>query len=102
MTNPHNTVYSIKRFMGRRIGEVGAEIKQVPYEIVGTDVVKVKAQGKEYTPPEISAMVLGKLRKAAEDYLGEKITSAVITVPPTSTTPSARPPRTPARSRGSR
>ena len=81
VTNPHNTVYSIKRFMGRRIGEVGAEIKQVPYEIVGTDVVKVKAQGKEYTPPEISAMVLGKLRKAAEDYLGEKITSAVITVP---------------------
>ena len=81
VTNPHNTVYSIKRFMGRRIGEVGAEIKQVPYEIVGTDVVKVKAQGKEYTPPEISAMVLGKLRKAAEDYLGEKVSAAVITVP---------------------
>ena len=81
VTNPHNTVYSIKRFMGRRMGEVGAEIKQVPYELTGSDVVKVKAQGKEYTPPEISAMVLGKLRKAAEDYLGEKISSAVITVP---------------------
>jgi molecular chaperone DnaK len=83
VTNPTNTVYSIKRFMGRRYSEVGEEIKQVPYKVVGSggDPVKVEVQGKSYTPPEISAMVLGKLKKAAEDYLGEKIESAVITVP---------------------
>jgi molecular chaperone DnaK len=81
VTNPQNTVYSIKRFMGRRHSEVNEEIKQVPYEVTGTDAVKVKVQGKEYSPPEISAMVLGKLKKAAEDFLGQKIDAAVITVP---------------------
>ncbi|MGD8561989.1 MAG: molecular chaperone DnaK, partial [Desulfarculaceae bacterium] len=83
VTNPQNTVYSIKRFMGRRYSEVSDEIKQVPYKVVdtGADQVKVNAQNKDYSPPEISAMILGKLKKAAEDYLGDKITSAVITVP---------------------
>ncbi len=83
VTNPQNTVYSIKRFMGRRYSEVSEEIGQVPYEVVdtGQDQVQVKARGKKYSPPEISAMILGKLKKAAEDYLGEKVTSAVITVP---------------------
>ena len=81
VTNPQNTVYSIKRFMGRRIGEVGEEIKQVPYKVTGGDVLQVEVQGKQYSPPEISAMILGKLKKAAEDYLGDKVTSAVITVP---------------------
>jgi molecular chaperone DnaK len=83
VTNPTNTVYSIKRFMGRRLSEVGDEIKQVPYKVVdtGADQVKVEAQGKEYSPPEISALILGKLKKAAEDYLGEKVDAAVITVP---------------------
>ncbi len=83
VTNPKGTVYSIKRFMGRRYSEVGEEIKQVPYEVVdtGSDQVKVKVRGDTYTPPEISAMVLRKLKKAAEDYLGEKVSAAVITVP---------------------
>jgi molecular chaperone DnaK len=82
ITNPDNTVYSIKRFMGRRYEEVTEEMKMVPYKVVRSgDHIAVVAQGKEYTPPEISAMILQKLKKAAEDYLGEKITDAVITVP---------------------
>ena len=83
VTNPVNTIFSIKRFMGRRHNEVQSEEKMVPYEIVGgpEDPVKVMVNGKEYTPPEISAMVLTSLKEAAEDYLGEKITEAVITVP---------------------
>jgi molecular chaperone DnaK len=82
ITNPENTVYSIKRFMGRRYDEVTEEIKMVPYKVVKQgDGVAVLAQGKEYTPPQISAMILQKLKKAAEDYLGEKVNDAVITVP---------------------
>src|SRR5579871_3122625 len=82
ITNPENTVYSIKRFMGRRYDEVGEEMKMVPYKVVRQgDHVAVLAQGKEYTPPQISALILQKLKKAAEDYLGEKVTEAVITVP---------------------
>jgi len=83
VTNPQNTVFSIKRFMGRRHNEVHAEEKLVPYTIVGgeNDLVKVSVRGKEYTPPEISAMILRDLKKTAEDYLGEKVDRAVITVP---------------------
>src|SRR5947199_46721 len=82
ITNPENTVYSIKRFMGRRFDEVDEEMKMVPYKVVRQgDHVAVIAQGKEYTPPQISALILQKLKKAAEDYLGEKVTEAVITVP---------------------
>ena len=83
ITNPENTVYSIKRFMGRRHSEVGSEEKLVPYKVVGgaNELVKVDIRGKQYTPPEVSAMVLQYLKKAAEDYLGEAVTEAVITVP---------------------
>src|SRR5438067_9212700 len=83
ITNPENTVYSIKRFMGRRFNEVQNEIKTVPYKVVAASNgdVRVVAQGKEYSPPEISSMILQKMKDAAEQYLGEKITQAVITVP---------------------
>src|SRR5437660_2159823 len=82
ITNPENTVYSIKRFMGRRFNEVSEEMKMVPYKVVQPgEHVAVVAQGKEYTHPQISAMILQKLKKAAEDYLGEPVTEAVITVP---------------------
>ncbi|NIA08161.1 MAG: molecular chaperone DnaK [Actinobacteria bacterium] len=83
VTNPQNTIFSIKRFMGRRHSEVSSEEKIVPYTITGgpDELVKVKARGKEYTPPEISAMILQDLKKTAEDYLGEKVEAAVITVP---------------------
>ncbi len=82
ITNPENTIFSVKRFMGRRMNEVGDEMKMVPYKVVGKgDGVVIVAQGKEYTPPEISAMILQKLKKAAEDYLGTSVTEAVITVP---------------------
>jgi len=83
ITNPENTVFSIKRFMGRRHSEVASEEKLVPYKIVGgpDELVKVQVRGKDYTPPEVSAMILQDLKKTAEDYLGEKVSDAVITVP---------------------
>ncbi len=83
VTNAENTVYSIKRFMGRRYDEVSQEMKLVPYKVVAGDSndARVECMGKKYSPPEISAMILGKLKEAAEAYLGEKVTKAVITVP---------------------
>jgi molecular chaperone DnaK len=82
ITNPENTVYSIKRFMGRRYNEVNDEMKMVPYKVVQQgDHVAILAQGAEYTPPQVSAMILQKLKGAAEAYLGENVTEAVITVP---------------------
>jgi molecular chaperone DnaK len=83
ITNPTRTVYSIKRFMGRRHGEVAAEEKIVPYKVVGgpDEYVRVRIGDKEYTPPEISAMILRKLKESAEAYLGHKVNKAVITVP---------------------
>jgi molecular chaperone DnaK len=83
VTNAENTVYSIKRFMGRRLDEVSQEMKLVPYKVVAGDTsdARVEINGKKYSPPEISAMILTKLKEAAEAYLGEKVTQAVITVP---------------------
>jgi molecular chaperone DnaK len=83
VTNPQNTIFSIKRFMGRKYGEVSEEMKIVPYEVIQGENgdVRVKAEGKEYAPPEISAMILQKLKTDAEAYLGETVTDAVVTVP---------------------
>src|ERR1700760_1308675 len=83
ITNPENTIFSIKRFMGRRYDEVSEEMKMVPYKVVRGENgdARVEIQGKKYTPPEISAMILTKLKEAAEAYLGQKVTEAVITVP---------------------
>jgi len=83
VTNPKNTVFSIKRFMGRKFNEVNEEMKMVPYTVERAENgdVRVSVEGKKFSPPEISAMILGKLKQAAEDYLGEKVERAVITVP---------------------
>ncbi len=83
VTNPTNTVFSIKRFMGRRLSEVKSEVSLVPYKVVAgkSNLASVEIQGKNYTPPEISAMVLQKMRQTAEDYLGHSVEQAVITVP---------------------
>ena len=83
VTNPENTVFSIKRFMGRKFDEVNEEMKMVPYQVVraSNGDARVNALGKEYSPPEISAMILQKLKQAAEEYLGQPVTKAVITVP---------------------
>src|ERR1700732_4203930 len=83
VTNAENTIYSIKRFMGRRFNEVNEEMKLVPYKVVAGEHgdARVEIMGKKYSPPEISAMILNKLKEAAEAYLGEKVTKAVITVP---------------------
>src|SRR5712671_1128553 len=83
VTNPENTVFSIKRFMGRKFEEVNEEMKMVPYQVVRASNAdaRINAQGKEYSPPEISAMILQKLKQAAEEYLGQPVGKAVITVP---------------------
>src|SRR5687768_4261258 len=83
VTNPENTVFSVKRFMGRKFSEVSEETKRVPYSVAQTSGgdARISVRGKQYSPPEISAMILQKLKQAAEDYLGEKVTDAVITVP---------------------
>lgn len=83
ITNPEHTIFSIKRFMGRMFGEVKNEIHEVPYKVVKgkNDVARVAIDDKEYSPPEISAMVLQKMKQTAEDYLGQKVTEAVVTVP---------------------
>ena len=83
VTNPTNTVFSIKRFMGRKMSEIEAEKSRVPYTVVGgqNDVATVEVQGKRYSAPEVSAMILQKMKQTAEDYLGQPVTKAVVTVP---------------------
>jgi molecular chaperone DnaK len=83
VTNPENTIFSAKRFMGRKFSEIGDETRRVPYKVMatGNGDARIEVRGKQHSPPEISAMVLQKLKQAAEDYLGEKVTEAVITVP---------------------
>src|SRR5215216_7101947 len=83
VTNPQNTVFSIKRFMGRKMNEVQEEQKRVPYKVQGgqNDVATVEVQGKRYTAPEVSAMILQKMKQTAEDYLGQPVSKAVVTVP---------------------
>src|SRR5262245_65261916 len=83
ITNPENTVFSIKRFMGRRMEEVSEEMKMVPFRIVAGpgNAVRVRIRGKDHSPEQISAFILQKMKQSAEDYLGEKVTRAVITVP---------------------
>ena len=83
VTNPKNTIYSVKRFIGSKFSEVNKEAKKMPYDVLkGTkDIVTIKVDGKSYVPQEVSAVVLQNLKKTAEDYLGEKVTEAVITVP---------------------
>jgi molecular chaperone DnaK len=83
VTNPQNTIFSIKRFMGRKISEVQEEIKRVPYKVVAgpNDTAMIEVMGKRYSPPEISAMILQKMKQTAEDYLGQKVEKAVVTVP---------------------
>ena len=83
VTNPQNTVFSIKRFMGRKMSEIQEEMKRVPYKVQGggNDVATVEVQNRKYTPPEISAMILQKMKQTAEDYLGHKVEKAVVTVP---------------------
>ena len=83
ITNPENTIYSVKRFMGKKYKEMSYEIEKVPYQLVSgpNDDVRIRSGGKDHSPPEISAMILQKLKSAAEDYLGESVKEAVITVP---------------------
>ena len=83
ITNPQNTVYSIKRFMGNRFDEVGKEVKRVPYKVVKGDnnTPRVNIEDRKYSPQEISAMILQKMKKTAEDFIGQEVSGAVITVP---------------------
>ena len=83
VTNPKNTIYSVKRFIGSKFSEISKEAKKMPYDVIkGTKgIVTIKVDGKSYVPQEISAVVLQNLKKTAEDYLGEKVSEAVITVP---------------------